>query len=497
VTSYDVIIIGSGAGGGTLARTLASQGRKILVIERGDWVERSPVNWDAAQVFQHSRYVSPDPWLNRSGRSFQPGVHYNVGGATKFYGAALYRMREHDFTAGARYGGTSPAWPLSYEDLESYYATAERWYHVHGDYGDPSEPHRDQWYYPRLQHEPVIAGIAESFTRQGLHPSPAPCGVILDSTRESRCIRCDSCDGFPCPLLAKADAETCGMRPAIATGNVDLLTGVWVKRLIREGSQITSLSVQRSSGEYEEYDTIKVNGATVVLAAGAVNSAAIWLRSNLPDYSQQAGRNYMSHSSQAVLALGRERLPRGFHKTLAVNDFYLPGEHSSLPLGSIQMAGQPQAAMLRGESKTARLAPGMSLREIADHSVVFWLMSEDLPRGENRVTVGGQVRLSVPVKDSRAADLLYAELAKRLPDAGFPVHLRKTMGLDAVAHQCGTLRMGENRDTSVVNPDLRAWDTPNLYLGDSSVFPSSGAVNPALTVMALAIRLGHHLTREG
>lgn len=493
MSDYDAVIIGSGAGGGTLARYLGERGKKVLVIERGGWVPREPYNWDAYQVFEKGRYVSPDQW-GLNGKTGQPQVHYNVGGATKFYGAALYRLREDDFKQTSRYGGESPAWPIGYGDLDLLYDTAERWYHVHGGAGDPTEPPRAGYPYPAVRHEPAIQRIADSFAAGGLHPSPAPCGVMLDEDNplRSRCVKCAACDGFPCPLLAKADAETCGIRPAIDTGNVELWTNATVYRLNVYDGEVRQIWGTQDGKDF----ALDVHGIPVVLAAGAVNSAAIWLRSGIPDFSGQAGRNYMCHISQAVLAVGEHELPRGFHKTLAVNDFYWAGGPARWPLGSIQMAGQPQAAMLRGESWAAKFAPGTVLRDIARRAVVFWLMTEDLPRGDNRVTVDGdgRIKLDVQQQGGQAAKLLYRELVTRLPAAGFGVHARKGMGLDATAHQCGTLRMSAEQAGGVVNADGRAWSVGNLYAGDASVFPSSGAVNPALTVMAWALRLGRHLT---
>jgi choline dehydrogenase-like flavoprotein len=494
VSDYDVIIVGSGAGGGTLARTLGEQGKRVLILERGDWVPREPQNWDAGEVFERARYVSRESWLDRRGRFFQPQVHYNVGGATKFYGAALFRLRAADFGEIRHYGGTSPAWPVSYLDLMPYYQTAERLYSVHGAAGeDLTEPLRLDYPFLPVRHEPVIQQIADGFAKAGLHPAHAPCAVNLNEARpqSSPCIKCHACDGFACPLLAKSDAETCGIRPALDTGNVTLVTGARVTRLLRQrGDQIVGVQYQDAE------DRTQVATADVyVLAAGAVNSAALWLRSGLPDQSGQAGRNYMCHESQAVLAVGKDKLPPGFHKTLAVSDWYSTGP-DGLPLGSVQMAGQPQAAMLRGESRFAGIAPGRALREVAQRSVVFWLMSEDLPSPANRVEVreDGHVQLSYGAgANVQAARKLYRELAQLLPALGYGEHMRKVMPLAAVAHQCGTLRAGLSPDSSVVNSDGRAWGAGNLYVADASVFPSAGAVNPALTVMAWALRLGQHL----
>lgn len=471
MTDYDVIIIGSGAGGGTLARALADSGKRVLILERGERTAREPQNWDAREVFGNGRYVSADSWLDRNGTAFQPQAHYTVGGATKFYGAALLRMREHDFTKVAHRGGISPAWPVTLADFAPYYEQTEQWYHVQ-----------------ELPHAPVISNIAEDMYWRGWTPEHAPSAVHFGSG--APCIRCDTCDGFPCQVAAKGDAETCGIEPALATGNVTLLTGTRV-------TEILCTLAGRACGVRTVLDGVHPRvylAPVVVLAAGAVNSAALWLRSGIPDSSGQAGRNYMCHQSQAVLAVGKHRLPRDFHKTLAFFNYYERGP-AGYPLGSVQMAGQPLPAMLRGESRLAQLVPGMALHEIAARSVVFWLISEDLPDRRNRVTVdaNGRITLAYTPNNPAAAHGLYRALARELPHVGYPAHLPKTMPLSAVAHQCGTLRMAATPADGPVSPAGEAWSTPGLFVADASVFVSSGAVNPALTVMAHALRVARNI----
>ncbi len=250
---YDVIIIGSGAGGGTLARHLAPSGKRILLLERGDWLPREPQNWSAADVFVDNRYVSPDTWYDAEGKAFQPQVHYCVGGATKMYGAALYRMRAEDFGELKHHGGISPAWPISYEAMEPYYTKAEQLYQVHGARGeDPTEPFASAPYdHPAVSHEPRIAQLSEAFAAAGLHPFHAPCGVMLNEGNMpySNCVRCSTCDGFPCLVHAKSDAEVLGVRPALEHDNVTLLTGAEVVALKTNpaGTAVTEVVVERAS----------------------------------------------------------------------------------------------------------------------------------------------------------------------------------------------------------------------------------------------------------
>src|SRR5579863_4163935 len=201
---YDVIIIGSGAGGGTLAHRLAPSGKKILILERGDWLPREARNWSVEDVFGVNRYVSPETWLLPDGKSFQPQVHYFVGGATKVFGAALYRLRKEDFGALQHHDGVSPAWPISYDEMEPYYTKAEQLYQVHGTRGeDPTEPPSSGPYpFPAVSHEPRIQQLSDDLAKEGLHPFHAPCGILLDEGNPpySKCVRCQNCDGFPCVL---------------------------------------------------------------------------------------------------------------------------------------------------------------------------------------------------------------------------------------------------------------------------------------------------------
>jgi choline dehydrogenase-like flavoprotein len=355
-SDYDIIIIGTGAGGGTLARHLAPSGKSILLLERGGWLKREPENWSAHEVFEKNRYVSIDPWRDKHGKQFQPGTHYHVGGATKMYGAALFRLREKDFTGFAHFDGISPAWPLSYADLEPYYTKAEHMYQVHGSTGeDPTEPPRSAPYpFPAVSHEPRIQQLADDLAKAGHHPFHTPCGIMLNEANMpySTCVRCKDCDGFPCVVHAKSDAEVLGVRPALEHPNVELVINAQVLRLSTnpEGTAVTQVVVSVDG------QTQMVHGSIVVMACGAANSAKLLLMSanekhpnGLANGSDQVGRNYMFHTSQAVLAISNEPNPTQYQKTLGINDFYFGIDGFDYPLGSIQMVGKSQAAMFRGE----------------------------------------------------------------------------------------------------------------------------------------------------
>jgi choline dehydrogenase-like flavoprotein len=512
MSSYDVIVIGSGAGGGTLVRHLAPSGKRILLLERGDWLAREPQNWSAADVFIDNRYISEDTWYDGKGKPFQPQVHYFVGGATKLYGAALYRLREEDFGELRHHDGISPAWPIGYDEMEPYYTQAEQLYQVHGARGeDPTEPPASAPYpFPAVSHEPRIQQLADDLAAAGHHPFHAPCGVMLNEAdmAHGACVRCSTCDGFPCLVHAKSDAEVLAVRPALEYPNVTLLRNTEAVALHTgpTGSSVTEVAVDRE-GVRESF-----SADIVVVSCGAANSAKLLLASatekhpnGLSNRSDQLGRNYTFHNSQAVLALSKEENPTVFQKTLGLNDFYFGSDDFQYPLGNIQMVGKSSAPMYRGEKPLeTKLAPTRSLERMARHAVDFWLSTEDLPRAENRVTLdreNGRITLSYKPSNEEPKKRLYQKLQSLLAHLGMDEHhlvprhayLKNEIPVAGCAHQAGTCRFGADPDTSVLNTDCRAHELDNLYVVDTSFFPSIGAVNPALTAMANALRVGDHL----
>src|SRR5947199_156236 len=428
---YDVIIIGTGAGGGTLAYRLAPSGKRILLLERGGYVPREKQNWDSRAVEVENRYHIKEPWYDRDGREFHAGTHYFVGGNTKFYGAALIRLRRQDFGRVAHHGAVWPAWPIAYEDLEPYYTEAEHLYQVHGLRGsDPTEPPASAPYlHPPLSHEPRIQQLVDDLTRIGQRPFHMPVGVMLDeqSPRQSRCIRCDTCDGFPCLVYAKADAQVICVDPALAHPNVTLVTDAYVSRLETgaSGREVTKVHVERN-GARETY-----SAAVVVVSCGAINSAALPLRAGAP-----------------------------------------------------------------------RIAPGWTLEKMAEHTLSFWLTSEDLPHPDNRVTVerDGRITLSYTPNNEEGHRRLIAKLKGMLKEIRCHDHLiplnayiPARIPLAGVAHQNGTVRFGRDPKASALDVHCKAHEVDNLYVVDGSFFPSSCAVNPALTIMANALRVGDHV----
>ncbi|KQV15956.1 GMC oxidoreductase [Kitasatospora sp. Root107] len=518
---YDVIIIGTGAGGGTLAHRLAPTGKRILILERGGYLPRERDNWESTAVFVRGKYRAPEFWYDKHGDQFPPEVNYYVGGNTKFYGAALFRLRPEDFGEIRHHGGLSPAWPIRYEDLEPYYTQAEHLYLVHGHHGeDPGEgPVSAQYAHPPVQHEPRIQQLSDDLEKHGLHPFHLPIGVNLTqdakggATHDSVCIRCNRVDGFPCLVRGKADAQVICVEPALEHDNVRMVTGANVRKLETDP---TGRTVTGVVAELEDGSEARFRGDIVAVACGAVNSAALLLRSasehhprGLANSSDTVGRNYMRHNNLALMAVSREPNDTQFQKTLALNDWYLGADDWEFPLGGIQMLGKSDSDQIKGEApRWAGLAsPDMPFEVLAHHAVDFWLCGEDLPQPGNRVTLddNGDIHLALDEKNNieglkRLQHKLHGMLGKLgmhphhlLPHS---LYLHKGMPIGATAHQAGTVRFGTDPQTSALDVDCKAHDLDNLYVVDTSFFPSIGAVNPSLTAIANAMRVGDHIAER-
>ncbi|WP_317444755.1 GMC family oxidoreductase [Streptomyces collinus] len=515
---YDVIVIGTGAGGGTLAHRLAPSGKRVLVLERGDYLRRERDNWDSTAVFVKAKYRAPEFWLDRHGDEFPPEVNYYVGGNTKFYGAALFRLRPEDFGELRHHGGVSPAWPIGYDDLEPYYTQAEHLYLVHGRHGeDPWEgPSSAQYAYPPVEHEPRIEQLSHDLEKRGLHPFHLPIGVNLTqdeygrATHASACIRCNRVDGFPCLVRAKSDAQVICVEPALQHPNVDLVTNARVTRLETDP---TGRSVTTVVARLPDEEEARFSADVVVVACGAVNSAALLLASaddrhprGLANSSDVVGRYYMRHNNLALMAVSKEPNDTQFQKTLALHDWYLGADDWEYPLGGIQMLGKSDAEQIHGEAPrwAGAVSPDMPFEVLAHHAVDFWLCGEDLPQPDNRVTLedDGQIRLTLD-EDNNTEGLkrLRHKLQHMLGHLGMhdhklltrSIYLHKGMPIGATAHQAGTVRFGTDPQTSALDVNCKAHDLDNLYVVDTSFFPSIGAVNPSLTAMANALRVGDHL----
>lgn len=505
IASYDIIIIGTGAGGGTIARALANSGARILILERGDFLPRERENWDEHAVFKEKRYLAKETWYDKSDQPFAPYTHYFVGGNTKMYGAALLRLRPTDFGEVRHFGGISPAWPITYDDLEPYYTRAEQMYHVHGDRGsDPCEPPtKHPFPAPALQPEPRIRELYDDLRALGHRPFPAPLGVRLDTkARHSPRYSFSTFDGYPDLTEVKADAHVVGVAPSLESENVTLLTRAYVEtlRTNRDGTRVTEVVVRRDG------ELLHFRADVVILAAGAINSAALLLRSasdthpqGLANSSGLVGRNYMCHQNGCLIAVGDSLNPSQFQKHFAISEFYHAGPDTPHPLGLIQLMGKPDADTL--EWLRDGQLPGIAMSDIRARTVDFFLTSEDLPDPNNRITLrgDGSIRVSYTPNNTEAYQRLQAQLERMLSAVesrrgrSRPHFFAKRLGVSGVSHQNGTLRFGIDPETSVLDVNCKAHDLDNLYVVDASFFPSCGAVNPSLTIMANALRVSEHV----
>ena len=498
--AYDVIVVGAGVGGGAMANRLAEAGATVLVIERGTRLPREADNWSVKAVFHEKRYATKETWRDREGQEFNPSTYYYVGGNSKFFGAATVRFRAEDFEELQHEGGVSPAWPIRYADLAPYYDVAERLLGTHGTAGmDPCEPPRSgPMPHPAIGHEPEVQAFDTRLREKGLHPFPLP--IAVDLHLGGRCIRCRTCDGFACKLGAKNDAEVRLVDPALATGNVDLVLESKVHRLVTDASGKRVEAVEIEQGGERRV----IGGGLFVSSAGAINSAALLLRSANDKHprglgnnaSDQLGRNYMAHNNTAMMAVNPLRCNRvTFQKSLCINDFYLANEVRPYPMGNVQGLGKLQGGMLTANMKAV---PEWLMSWFADRSVDWWIMSEDLPHPDNRVTIDsdGKIRLSYTPNNLKSHGELVRHWTRLMRSLGYPIIITQKMDIKVAMHQCGTARFGTDPKTSVLDPFCKVWDVDNLYVVDASFLPSSTAFNPSLTIAAQAARTAEHLLKD-
>ena len=494
--TFDIIVIGSGAGGGTIAYALGDSGARILILERGDFVPQEAENWDPEAVWKQLRYQTKESWLDGLGREFRPYTHYCVGGNTKFWGSVLYRLRREDFEPMEHVDGVSPGWPIDYDTLAPYYDRAERLYQVRGRHDvDPTEPPRGPYPHEPVPHSAGMLRIVDGLRAQGLHPSPLPLGLLRPGEQDG-CLLCSTCNSFACRVHAKCEADVVCVRPALRRPNVTLWTNAPVRRLLTtpDGRRVDGVEVQRQ-GSAEI-----VRAPIVIASCGAINSAALLLRSasgrhpaGLANSSGLVGRRYMAHLATMMQGFHpTKRNATVFQKTVAINDFYLKGPRSAYPLGQIQAQGRTHGVMAQ---TVVPWIPVWAYDAWVARGVDWLAMSEDLPNLDNRVTVvpDGRIRLDYRPNNVRAHRMLVREAKRMLRRLGFPVVVSHSHGSRNTTHQCGTLCFGTDPRQSVLDPWCRTHDVENLFVVDASFFPSSAAVNPGLTIVAQALRVADHI----
>lgn len=486
----DIVIIGSGMGGATLAAGLAPSGAQITILERGRQIPDDAPARDPWRIYTNSAFRSRETWLDGSGAPFEPGNYYNVGGNSKLYGAVLIRYRREDFGELQHYGGVSPAWPIGYEDIAPWYDAAETLYQVRGDAStDATEPpHGTSYPFPPVPDEEAIRMARGRLKKAGVKPFSLPLGIDVDRWLAAGKT---GWDGYPDLRCGKMDAETCALASALAHKNVRLETG----------ANVTTLKSDPQTNRINEITYIK-NGTEmqmqpgiVAVCAGAVQSAVLLLRSEIANSSDYVGRCFMNHNATAMIAVDpRFKNDAVYQKTFGINDWYLSDGNGGKPLGNVQLLGRVTPDILKIQVPQL---PMFAARWISGHALDLYLISEDLPDPESRVDFkNGQVQLNWRRSNMTAHHRLVATAKKTLRKAGFPIVLSRLFDGRVPSHQCGTARMGADPATSVIDPDCRSWDHPNLFVTDAAALPTSAAVNPALTVAALALRAAETIKQD-
>jgi choline dehydrogenase-like flavoprotein len=494
--SPDIVIIGSGMGGATIASGLVCSGAKVLILEKGERLLDSPEARDARAIFQRGHFRPKEMWLDKDGKPFNPGNYHVVGGNTKFYGAVLFRYRREDFDALEFPGsGVSPAWPFPYEELEPWYCAAEQLLQVRGTTDeDPTEPHHSRDYaHGPVPDEPAIAKVRARLASVGLHPASLPLGVDIDRWMARAKTPFDA---FPDTTGAKMDAESCGLSVALKDTDIQLETGADVVRLETDAQNRIASIVYRQRGEEK-----RLSPKLVILSAGAIRSATLLLSSadgrnpnGLANSSDQVGRNFMNHNATFMLAVDPRTINDSvYQKTIHFNDFYFDDGNGSGPLGQVQLLGRVTAPILKSRLKAV---PEFALDMLSRRAVDWYLVSEDLPRKESRVRLdGSQVVLEWRFSNMKAHHLLVARVKERMRAAGYPILLSQLVDGRLPSHQCGTTRIGLDPADYVCDPWCRSFDHRNLFIVDAGFLPTSAAVNPSLTVAAQALRVADHIRK--
>ncbi|HEU0052497.1 MAG TPA: GMC family oxidoreductase, partial [Longimicrobium sp.] len=501
------VVIGSGFGGCMAALELVRAGRRVLMVERGGWVERGPQNWEPAGAFSLTPSYAPDSAFQvvHGRRRYGQNLCTCVGGASVFYGGASFRLREGDFRASPEIAGDSgAAWPIGYDALEPFYTEAERLLNVAGEAGvDPTEPPRSA---PYPQRVPRMAATSERVERAarslGLKPFRIPLAINHAPELGAVCQACTTCDAFACAVSAKNDLAT-RVIPALVSGGMTLVADTVATRLVERGGRIIGVEcVEKATGR-----RVTFRGETVILAAGALASAHLLLASGTQRHNpggDVVGRYLMRHCNAMTFG-AFERRPnpaREYHKQVALHDFYFGSDEPGAPrgkLGNLQQVMGPA----RGLAQHVLPRPLAAMVEpLADFLTGMLAIAEDQPQAMNRVVLDplavdafGLPRMTVEhrytKRDLAARDFLLRKARQVLRRAGARVFV--TWKVSTFSHAVGTVRMGKDERTSALDPLCRFRGLDNLYVVDGSFMPTSGGVNPSLTIAANALRVGRAL----
>ncbi len=503
--SWDVVVIGTGFGGSMAALPLVQAGLRVLLLERGRWVDRDASAWDPRAILIDRKYRSDSP--------YQHGPHLvypdeAVGGKSVFYGAASFRLREQDFAMTDRFGGRVPGvsldWPITYADLAPFYDQAEQLLDVAGVAGmDPTEPPRVRDYASAPpQFSAPAQRVAKAAIDLGLHPFPIPLAINFPG-RVGRlaCARCLTCDQFPCRIGAKNDLAVTVLPKAVECGAVILPSTIAV-RLAVDGARVTGVEcLDAASGR-----RFLVRCRLCLVAGGAIASAALLLRSDLAAVAPNGrwiGRCLMRHCSGIVIGLfpWATNPQHVFHKQVAITDFYF-GRPNSLPRGPWGMIQGLQVAPPEFIATQAPFPIGVIGAGTTENQIYLLCIAQDLPHPGNRIVLDAthldshglpiaRVSHRYHPRDLQARHALYREAGRLLRQAGAVVRVRKP--INTFSHAVGTCRFGRAPETAVLDPWCRFFGIRNLFVVDGSFMPSSAGVNPSLTIAANGLRVGRYV----
>lgn len=497
---YDVIVIGSGAGGGTAAWSLAARGNRVLLIERGRrFAEEGNFQDEKRMLVEMAAFDDRTFRVNgRDARLYIGGV---LGGGTALYGAALLRPSREDFHPGKFYGAMLPDgprdWPITYDDLEPYYDRAERLLGVAGD-SEADMPHLCKpsagYPFPVPEPEPINRKLRGGITRAGYRPFHLPLGIDFD-----RCLRCPTCPGFFCPNGARASTFSRLLDDAAGRHPLTIRTETEAERLLLgPGGTARGLRVRlRRSGTVEE-----LTADVYVLSAGAIGSPALLMKSGYVDRSNLLGRNYMYHCGALVAGVFRE--PTGgaerFIKQIGFTDLYFGTGEFPHKLGYVQTLPVPGPLTVRGNAPVPIPLPVAA--RLNRHMLVISGAVEDLPQPDNRITLGRDGRIELRHRfhayDIERSRWYLGRLKEVMRHTGALFSFSATGEKDDLhtAHQVGTARFGIDPASSVLDPDCRLRGYDNVFVADGSFMPTSLGVGPALTITANALRVAEKIGRD-
>lgn len=520
--NYDVIIIGTGIGGGTIGYSLAKKGKKVLFVDKGlnTHLSKKSIKGNYAELLFNGD--NNNLVLKNSGRYFDkiidntakiPFLGSGTGGSSALYGMAMERFFPIDFEKRASSTNyinnsnlPSEGWPFKYDDLLPYYIQAEKLYAVKG-IGDVLRGDEVYGY----NTPPKILDVNKKIFDYLKSKSFSPYILPRASKFHKECLECQ---GFLCPKNCKIDSYTACIKPALINYNADLITECKVEKLIVKDDRVTTIKIIYNNKQ------MNIKGNVIILAAGALSTPMILLKSisksypnGLSNKSGLVGRNLMRHLIDMYVIKVENNIPNtGFLKEIAMNDLY---NHSKGRLGTLQSFGRLPSSYILAENIIDKIAGKIFLPESVfklfkpilanliqsyfSNKIILNSIIEDLPYFDNYVTIDSKtqnprIQYNLHSYEKKIIETSRIEIKNIFKKMGVKL-IKQAEDNKRLAHICGTCRAGTNPKTSVVNENCKSHDIKNLYISDSSIFPTSGGTNPGLTIAANALRIADKITK--